>query len=220
MDPMPMRGSMLVVSSGIATTSSASGSVAGWPRAEAVTPRTTQIVTTAASGLIERPLPGCRSQPRLLEQLDGATRVVGQCEHLVELDLRLNAVALDDRVAPGSAVEGPRVVERLPLVDAAGPAAVAPDEVLADQALRLAEPGSDRVEVRPARGGVDVSRQLVEDGGGDHGASQPAGFGRKASMERRPDLLTQPPGARTIRARPRGGRRWPTSKISSPRRSD
>src|SRR2546428_411265 len=120
MDPMPMRGSMLVVSSGIATTSSASGSVAGWPRAEAVTPRTTQIVTTAASGLIERPLPGCRSQHRLLEQLDGATRVVGQCEHLVELDLRLHAIALDDRVAPGSAVEGPRVVERLPLVDAAG----------------------------------------------------------------------------------------------------
>src|SRR5213596_907417 len=206
MDPMPMRGSMLVVSSGIATTSSASGSVAAWPRAAAVTVRTTKIVNTAASGLIERSLPDCLSQRRLLEQLDGATRVVGQGEHLVELDLRLHAIALDDPVAPGSAVEGPGVVERLPLVDAAGPAAFAPDEVFADQTLRLPEPGRDRVEVRPARGDVDVSRQLVADGGGDHGASQPVGFGGQASMERRPDLLTNPPGSRTIRARPRGGK--------------
>src|SRR6267143_2079673 len=146
MDPMPMRGSMLVVSSGIATTSSASVSVAGWPRAEAVTVRTAQIVTTEAIRLIELSLPGGLSQHRLLEQLDGATRVVGQREHLVELDLRRHAIALDDPVAPGSAVEGPGVVERLPLVDAAGPAAFAPDEVLAEQTLRLPEPGSDRVE--------------------------------------------------------------------------
>src|SRR5882672_9761197 len=196
MDPMPMRGSMLVVSSGIATTSSASGSVVGWPRADAGTVRmTTQTVKTAASGLIERSLPCGRSQHRLLEQLD-------------------------DAIEPRPAVKGLRVSERLPLVDAARPAAVAPDEVFADQALRLPEPGSDPVEVRPARGGIDVSRQLVSDGGGDHGASQPAGFGRKASMERRADLLTNPAGARTIRARPRGGRPWPTSKTRSPRRSD
>ena len=37
---MPIRGSMLVVSSGIATTSSASGSVAGWARAVAVRAKT------------------------------------------------------------------------------------------------------------------------------------------------------------------------------------
>src|SRR5258708_3513067 len=37
---MPIRGSMLVVSSGIATISSASGSVAGWARAVAVRAKT------------------------------------------------------------------------------------------------------------------------------------------------------------------------------------
>src|SRR4029453_8097939 len=71
----------------------------------------------------------------LLEQLDGTARVVGEREHLVELDLRTHAVPLDDTVEPGTAIEAPGVFECLPLVDAAGPTALAPDEVLADQSL-------------------------------------------------------------------------------------
>src|SRR5439155_3551815 len=62
--------------------------------------------------------------------------------------------------------------ERLPLIDAAGPAALAPDEVLADQALHRLEPGRVLVEVRAARVVVEVCWQLVANGGGDHGASR------------------------------------------------
>src|SRR5438445_3331704 len=107
----------------------------------------------------------------LLDQLDGAPGVVRQREHFVELDARRHAVALDDPGEPGAAVERLRVLAGLPLVDAAGPAALAPDEVLADQAGDLPEAGRDLVEVLPARGVVDVGRQLVAHGRGDHTAS-------------------------------------------------
>src|SRR4029077_13150935 len=89
---------------------------------------------------------------------------------LVEFDLRAHAVALDDAVEPRPAVEDVGVRAGLPLIDASRPAALAPDEVLADQPLHALEPGCDLVKVLAAGGGVDVGRQLVADGGGDHPA--------------------------------------------------
>src|SRR5437899_6977398 len=95
----------------------------------------------------------------LPEPLDGAARVVGQREHFVELDLRMHAVALDDPGEPRTAVERLRVIESCPLIDAAGPAALAPDEVFADQAAHLLEIGCDLVKVLSAGCVVDMRRQ-------------------------------------------------------------
>src|SRR5712691_6165176 len=104
----------------------------------------------------------------VLEPFDRAPCVVREREDLVELDLRPHAVALDDAVEPCPAVEALGILARLPLIDASRPAALAPDEVLADQALHLLEVRRDLVEVLPAGGVVDVGRQLVSDGGRDH----------------------------------------------------
>src|SRR5262245_5369276 len=104
----------------------------------------------------------------VLEPFDSAPGIVRQREDLVELDLRPHAVALDDAVEPRSAVKALGILERLPLIDASRPAALAPDEVLADQALHVLEAGRDRVEMLPARRVVDVRRKLVSDGGRDH----------------------------------------------------
>src|SRR5438094_8097490 len=111
------------------------------------------------------------------EQLDRAPGVVGQREHLVELDLRLHAVSLDDAVEPRPAVKAPRVLEGLPLIDTPRPAGLAPDEVLAEQALHLPEPRGDLVEVRAAGGVVDVRRELVADSRGYHPAHLIRPFG-------------------------------------------
>src|SRR5713226_7497871 len=92
----------------------------------------------------------------VLEPFDRAPCVVREREDLVELDLRRHAVALDDAVEPCPAVKGLGILERLPLIDAPCPAALAPDEVLADQALHLLEAGGDLVEVLPAGCAVDV----------------------------------------------------------------
>src|SRR5437879_12214874 len=73
----------------------------------------------------------------LLEQLDSAPGVVRQREHLVELDARRHAVALDARGQRGAAVERLPVRDGLALVDAAGPASPAPADVLAAQAGAL-----------------------------------------------------------------------------------
>src|SRR4029453_10811426 len=118
--------------------------------------------------LLAGPLSRGRARHRLLEQLDRAPRVVGEREHLVELDLGAHAIPLDDAVETGAAVEALRVLQRLPLVDATGPAALAPDEVLADQALRLLEPRRNLVKVLSARRVVDRGRELVPDGRRDH----------------------------------------------------
>src|SRR5580704_7328180 len=120
----------------------------------------------------------------LLEELDLSARVVGQREDLVELDLRVHAVALDDAVEPRPAVEDLGVLAGLPLVDASGPAPLAPDEVLADQSLHALEPRRDLVKVLAAGGVVDMGRQLVANGGGDHLAVRGAGWGAvRASTE-------------------------------------
>src|SRR5882757_5506419 len=107
----------------------------------------------------------------LLEELDLAACVVGHRKDLVELDLRVHAVALNDAVEPRPSVERPGVLDALPLVDAARPIAFVPDEVLADQALHLAEAGGDLVKVLAARGVVDVRRQFVSYCGGNHAVS-------------------------------------------------
>src|SRR5262252_6788006 len=94
----------------------------------------------------------------LLEQLDRAMRVVSQREHLVELDLRMHAVPLDDPIEPRSGIEGLRGLKRFPLIDATRPAAVAPDEMLADKTVHSSEPGCDLVKVLSACCIVDVRR--------------------------------------------------------------
>src|SRR6266446_1872858 len=96
--------------------------------------RPSQASTASCSVRRRTSTPIGSAEHRLLEELDGAPGVVGEGEHLVELDARTHPVALDDAVEPRSAVERLRVLERLPLVDTAGPAALAPDEVLAEQA--------------------------------------------------------------------------------------
>src|SRR5512147_1499122 len=119
----------------------------------------------------------------LLEELDAAAYVVGQREDLVELDLRTHTIALDDAVEPRSTVEDLGILAGLPLIDAARPAALAPDEVLADQSLHVLEPGRDLVKVLAAGGAVDVGRQLVADGGGDHRASSGRSSPRRGPAE-------------------------------------
>src|SRR5262245_5876724 len=90
---------------------------------------------------------GRRREGRLVEQLDGAPGVVRHREHFVEIDVGAHAVALNDSVEPWTGVEGLGVLERVPLVDAAGPPAVAPDEVLADEPSYLAKSRCDPVKV-------------------------------------------------------------------------
>src|SRR5271156_5080380 len=107
----------------------------------------------------------------LLEQLNPSARVVGHRKDLVEIDLWLHAVALDDALEPRPGVERLGVLDAIPLVHAAGPAAFGPDEVLADQPRHLAEVGCDLVKVVPARGIVDLRRQFVTYNGGNHATS-------------------------------------------------
>src|SRR2546428_4633846 len=97
----------------------------------------------------------------------------------------MNPVAPDDPCEPRTAVDRLRVIEGRPLKDAPGPAALAPDEVFANQAPRLLEIGCDLVKVLSAGCVVDVRRQLVADGRGDHGALL-------ASSRRSPGRLRSP----------------------------
>ena len=107
----------------------------------------------------------------LLEKLNPSARVVGHRKDLVEIDLWLHAVALDDALEPRPGVECLGVLDAIPLVHAARPAAFGPDEVLADQPGHLAEVGCDLVKVLAARGIVDLRRQFVSYNGGDHATS-------------------------------------------------
>src|ERR1700681_536843 len=102
----------------------------------------------------------------LPEQLNPSARVVGHRKDLVEVDLWLHAVALDDALEPRPGVERLGVLEAIPLVHAARPAAFGPDEVLADQPRHLAEVGCDLVKVLAARGIVDLRRQFFSTTGG------------------------------------------------------
>src|SRR6266849_11129964 len=111
---------------------------------------------SAPSGSAAALPPG--DQRILLEELDAPARVVGQREDLIELDLRAHAIALDDAVEPRAAVEDLGVLASLPLIDTSRPAALAPDEGLAEQSLHVLEPGRDLVKVRAAGGVVDVGR--------------------------------------------------------------
>src|SRR5262249_29601611 len=115
-------------------------------------------------------LPGGLGLP---EKLDLAACIIGDRKDLVEVDLRIHAVAFDNAVEPRPAIKGLGVLDALPLVDAARPAAFTPDEVLADQPLQLAKPRCDLVKVLAAFGITDVRRQLVSYGGGDHLVSSP-----------------------------------------------
>jgi hypothetical protein len=70
--------------------------------------------------------------PARIEQLDGSSCIVGHCENLIEVDLQLHPIALDNFVEPRARIKGLRILKPLPLVDPTGPAALAPDEVLAN----------------------------------------------------------------------------------------
>src|ERR1700730_15215649 len=109
-----------------------------------------------------------RPRVQLRVELDAAACVVGQREDLVELDLRVRAVALDDAVESRPAADRLGLLAGLPLIDATRPAALAPDEVLADESLHVLEPRRDLVKVLAAGGGVDVGGERASDGGGDH----------------------------------------------------
>src|SRR5262249_37672181 len=106
--------------------------------------------------------------PRLLDDAHLALGIVGDAEDGEVLDLWLHAVALDDALAPGAAVERLGVLQRLPLVDAAGNSGLAPDEMLADEAGRLPEARSDLLIVVATGRAVDVRGQAIADDGGDH----------------------------------------------------
>src|SRR5713226_3156598 len=129
------------------------------------------------------------AQDGLLEQLHGAAGVVGDGEHLVELDVGVHAVALHDAVPPRTAVEGLGVLQGVPLIDAAGPSALAPDEVLADEPLGVAKARRDLVEVGAARRVDDVRWELVANGGGDHEPGLP-GNGVVAERYSAPGLIS------------------------------
>src|SRR6185295_3787496 len=73
----------------------------------------------------------CDRLMRRSDDLDRPCRVIGDREDVEELDLGLHAVALDDALAPRPRVKRVGVSARAPLVDAAGNAALAPDEMLA-----------------------------------------------------------------------------------------
>src|SRR5271166_4032687 len=67
-----------------------------------------------------------------LEEFDLAARVVGHRKNLVELDLRVHAVARHDAVEPWSTIECLGVLDGLPLVHAPRPPAFIPDKMFAD----------------------------------------------------------------------------------------
>src|SRR5262249_8074877 len=98
-------------------------------------------------------------------------RVVGDASGLEELDLGVHAVALADAVQPGPGVERIGRGLGLPQVDAAGPAVLGVDELLADQPRDVAEARGDGAEMSRAGGQADMRRQLVLDDRGNHGAA-------------------------------------------------
>src|SRR5258705_11848482 len=97
----------------------------------------------------------------LLEQLNPSARVVGHRKDLVEIDLWLHAVALEDALEPRPGVERLGVLDAIPLVHAAHPAAFAPNKLLAEYPLHLVEVGCDLLKVLSARGLVATLRQIV-----------------------------------------------------------
>src|ERR1700722_13664980 len=109
----------------------------------------------------------CRLLP--LDRAGFAGCLVGQCDRLEILDLRIVAVTRANAVPPGAGVEGLGVALRFPHVDAAGDAAfLVADELLAEEALGLQEIGRDFGEMRAAFLETNRWRQIVENDGGDH----------------------------------------------------
>src|SRR6516225_1328986 len=97
-----------------------------------------------------------------------ARGVIGDAKHGKVFDLGLHAVALEDALAPGPAVERLGVFEALPLINTAGDTALAAYEMLADETLHRAETGSDPLVVVAAGGTVDVAGQAIAHDGGNH----------------------------------------------------
>src|SRR5262249_20202379 len=94
-------------------------------------------------------------------QEDRAGCVVGDAGRLEELDLRVHAVALADAVQPGPGVERFGRCVCLPQVDAAGPAALGVDEVLADQPRDAAEARWDGADTRRAAAQAEARREVA-----------------------------------------------------------
>src|SRR5712691_4702285 len=95
-------------------------------------------------------------------------RVVSNAGGVKIFDLRVHAVAVANAVEPGSGIERVGVGAALPQIDAAGPAVLGIDELLADEARDVAEAGRDVAEMRGAGVEIDARRQLVLHDRGDH----------------------------------------------------
>src|SRR5262249_47177896 len=102
-----------------------------------------------------------------------ARGVIRDAKDRVVFDLGLHAVAFDVAFAPGPRVEFFGVFEALPLVDAAGDAVLAPNEVLADETFRRAESGSDHLVVVAAGGTIDVAGEAIAHDCGNHLEERP-----------------------------------------------
>src|SRR5258708_1487018 len=87
--------------------------------------------------------------------------VVGDAGGGEIFDLRIHAVAFTDAVAPRPRIEGLGVGPALPQIDAAGPAVLGVDELLADQAGHRAEAWRELAEGGGARPRCDSSRPTV-----------------------------------------------------------
>src|SRR5262249_17541027 len=101
-----------------------------------------------------------------------AARLVGQGDSLEIADPRLAAVAGADAGEPLAGIEALGGLLALPHIDAARDlAAAGADELLAQEARNLEEIRGDVGEVGAALLEAVGRRQVIEDDGGDHGAS-------------------------------------------------
>src|SRR5437899_3150076 len=85
-----------------------------------------------------------------------------------KLDLWVHAVALADPLEPGPGVERVCGGAALPEVNAAGPAVLGVDELLADKPRYAAKARCDLAEMRGAGFEIDRGRQTVLHDRGDH----------------------------------------------------
>src|ERR1700736_3351137 len=97
-------------------------------------------------------------------------RVVGRASGVEMLDLRVHAVALADAGEPRPRIERLGVGARLPQIDAAGPAVLGINELLADEPRYRPKARRDLAEMLGAGLEVDTRGQAILDDCGNHRA--------------------------------------------------
>src|SRR6516165_7189305 len=100
-------------------------------------------------------------------------RVVGHASGVEILDLRIHAIALADAGEPRPRIERLGVGARLPQIDAAGPAVLGVNELLADEPLHRPKTRRDLAEMLGAGLEVDIRWQAILDDCGNHGHTPP-----------------------------------------------